>query len=59
MVGAEPSTVMLVLTRQVGKVTIKRLIDVPKIIVNLVLGDTWEIDGFTNERDFQKHSIRS
>ena len=36
MLGASPSTVMLVLTRQVGKVTIKRLIDVPKIIVNFV-----------------------
>ena len=37
MVGAPSSTVMLVLTLQVGKVTMNRLIDVPGIIVNLVL----------------------
>ena len=37
MVGAPSSTVMLVLTLQVGKVTMNKLIDVPGIIVNLVL----------------------
>ena len=37
MVGAPPSTVILVLTLKVGKVTMNKLIDVPEIIVNLVL----------------------
>ena len=37
MVGASSSTIMLVLTLQVGEVTMNKLIDVPGIIVNLVL----------------------
>ena len=37
MVGGSSSTVMLVLTLQVGEVTMNKLIDVPGIIVNLVL----------------------
>lgn len=40
IVGASSSTVMLVLTIQVGKVTMNKLIDVPRIIISLVLGNT-------------------